>query len=73
MKNDAKDIMVLCDTEEEYARLMTDFLKTYRDLPWEIHTYTTVQTLLCEERKTGIAILLGAESAYTEELKALQP
>lgn len=73
MKNDVKDILVLCDTEEEYARLMTDFLKIHKDLPWEIHTYTTPETLLWEERKTEIAILLVAESAYTEELKTLQP
>ena len=73
MRNDTKDILVLCDAEEEYARLMTDFFKTHRDLPWEIHTYTKVETLLWEEHKNEIAILLVAESVYTAELKTLQP
>ncbi len=73
MKNRSKDVLVLCDTEEEYARLMTDFLKLHKELPWEIHTYTTVKMLFQEERKSDIAILLVAESIYTEEMKALQP
>lgn len=73
MKSMTKDILVLCDTEEEYARLMTDFLKTHKELPWEIHTYTAVGALFQEERKTEIAMLVVAESAYTEEMKALQP
>ncbi len=73
MKSRVKDVLVLCDEEEEYAYLMTDFLRMHKDLPWEIRTYTTVNTLLQEEGKTNIAMLLVAESVYTEELKALQP
>lgn len=73
MKNETKDILVLCDTEEEYARLMTDFLKLHKDLPWEIHTYTATKTLMQEERKSNISMLVVAESAYMEEMKALQP
>lgn len=73
MKDVTKDILVLCDREEEYARLMTDFLKSHRELPWEIHTYTRVDLLLQEEANTRIAMLVAAESAYTEELQMLQP
>ena len=73
MRNGTKDILVLCDKEEEYARLMTDFLKAYKELPWEIHTYTTAERLLCEERKTDISILAVAESTYTEEMESLRP
>lgn len=68
-----KDVMVLCDGEEEYARLMTDYLKRHRELPWEIHTYTAVNILLGEEWESHIVLLVVAESAYTEELKRLQP
>lgn len=73
MKNTTKDILVLCDTEEEYARLMTDFLKLHKDLPWEIHTYTAINVLLQEEQKSEISMLVVAESAYMEEMKALHP
>lgn len=73
MKKETKDILVLCDGEEEYAGLMTDFMKQHKNLPWEIRTYTVGSVLLQKERKGQIAMLVVAESAYTEEMKALQP
>lgn len=69
----AKDILILCDTEEEYARLMTDYLNSHKDLPWEIHTYTTTEMLMREECKGKASMLVVAESAYTEEMKAIKP
>lgn len=66
------NILVLCDPEEEYAQLMTDFLKEHKELPWQIHTYTDVEGLWREEKKTPISMLVIAESAYSEELKNLQ-
>ena len=71
-KTDGK-VMALCDTEEEYARLMTEFLKRHKDLPWELHTYTSVGELLAEEQSCAVSMLVVAESAYTEELQKLQP
>lgn len=65
-------LFVLCDREEEYAYLMTEFLKRHKELPWEIHTYTDREQLLKEE-KEEIALLVIAESVYTEELKRLRP
>ncbi len=65
--------MVLCDTEEEYAQLMTDFLRKNKELPWEIHTYTSTDTLLKSEKKDTITLLVVAESAYSEEIRTLQP
>lgn len=65
-------ILVLCDTEEEYAQLMTDFLQKQKDLPWELRTYTDVQELL----RTGLekeSLLVVAESAYTEDFLQLSP
>lgn len=73
MKDVTKDILVLFDAEEEYARLMTDFLKSHRELPWEIHTYTREDLLFQEETNTQIAMLVAAESVYSEELQNLQP
>lgn len=61
-------IMALCDTEEEYAQLMTEFLKKNRELPWKIHTYTNVQELVREE-KADLELLVVSESAYSEELQ----
>lgn len=73
MKKETKDILVLCDTEEEYAWLMTDYLKLHKELPWEIHTYTATTMLMQQEKKTDITMLVVAESAYVEEMKSLKP
>ena len=73
MKASDRNVMALCDTEEEYARLMTEFLRRHRDLPWELHTYTSVEELLERERHCPVAMLVVAESAYTEEMQKLQP
>lgn len=72
MKQETKEILVLCDGENEYAGRMTDFLKMHKGLPWEIHTYTAVDMLLQKEKKSEIAVLAVAESSYTEEMKRLQ-
>ena len=72
MKGKAKGVMALCDTEEEYAQQMTEFLKKHKNLPWELHTYTRVDELLREEKGT-VSMLVVAESAYRDELRALMP
>lgn len=64
-------IMVLCDTEEEYAQLMTEFLKKSREIPWKIHTYTSVQELVKEE-KNNLELLVVSESAYSEDLREIK-
>ena len=63
--------MVLCDTEDEYAQLMTEFLRKNRDLPWKIHTYTNIQELVKEE-KNSPELLVVSESAYCEELQKIE-
>lgn len=65
-------IMVLFDTEEEYAQLMTDFLNRQRDLPWVLHTYTNGEDLAGEE-KGGIDLLVVSETAYCPKVQELAP
>lgn len=65
-------VMVLFDTEEEYAQLMTDFLNRHRDLPWELHTYTNGEDLAREE-EGGIDVLAVAETAYCPKVQELSP
>lgn len=71
MKEEEK-LLVLCDDEEEYARLLTDFLQKQRDLPWRIHTYTGIDELMRSE-KEPVMLLAVSESVYSEALQALQP
>ncbi len=63
--------MVLCDTEEEYAQHMTEFIKSHRDVPWEVYTYTDVDKLADFIGKEAVDLLVVAERAYTEEVRKL--
>ena len=63
--------MVLCDSEEEYAQLMTEFLKKHKELPWKIRTYTSVDDLLHTE-KAAVGLLVVSETAYSEDLQSIQ-
>lgn len=65
--------LVLYDREEEYAQLMTDFLKKHKEIPWQIRTYTDSEQLLREEKRGTVTMLVVAESAYSEEIKMLEP
>lgn len=69
---EAGKVVALCDPEEEYAQLMTEFLNKHKGLPWEIHTYTNVEDLLREEEEL-LQMLVVAESAYCQELRTLSP
>lgn len=64
--------LVLCDKEEEYTNLMTEFISNHKELPWNILSYTDSDKLLNGEQQRDIALLLVSESTYTEQLKELK-
>jgi len=64
--------MALCDTEEEYAQLMTEYMRKQKNLPWELHTYTNADTLIDME-KQSVEMLVVAESAFCQGLRELSP
>lgn len=72
MKKSSGKVMALCDSEEEYAQLMTEFMKKRKNLPWELHTYTNVDKLLEAEEKE-LDMLVAAESVYCPKLRELSP
>lgn len=65
-------ILALYDTEVEYAQLLTEFMKRHKDLPWKVHTYTSIDELLKAE-KAPFELLVVSESAYCEALQTLEP
>lgn len=65
------NVLALCDTEEEYARHMTEYLKGHKEAPWDIRTYTDVKSLRASAEQTPIEILVVAESAYTDEVRSM--
>ena len=69
--NEQESILVLCDREEEYARLMSEFLEKQENLPWSVHTYTDVEKMMEAERRADL--MVGSEGCYREELSGLLP
>jgi hypothetical protein len=63
---------VLCDEEEEYAQLISEFMRRQRHLPWELRTYTRAEELF-ERESGGMALLVVAESAFSDRLRELSP
>lgn len=66
-------VMILCDRDEEYTRLMGEFLRTHREVPWKIHIYNSPEEALGEEWRDGVTILVAAESTYRDQLGSLRP
>lgn len=64
-------ILALCDTEEDYALLMAEFLRGQKDLPYKIITCTNPVHLLECSKNQVIDLLVVAENAYTEEVRKL--
>ena len=71
LKEENGRTLALCDTEEEYAQLMTELLRKNRELPWEIHTYTDAQEMLKQEKSAAMVVV--SESAYCEALQSVCP
>lgn len=65
--------LVLCDTEEEYAQHMTEFLQAHKEIPWEVYAYTDIGDFKksLQRKETEFPFVLIAENAYTEEVRAL--
>lgn len=70
MSRKSQGIMVLCDEEEEYAQLMTEFLRKQRNLPWKLRTYTNAEAMMKQESE-GVDMLVVAESAFSDKMRNL--
>lgn len=73
MKTKEEVVLVLYDHDEEYAQLMTEFIKAHRNLQWKVRTYTELSRLLKEEGGQSITLLVAGEASWCEELRALKP
>ena len=69
--NGMNKILALCDMEEEYAYLMTEYMKKQKDLPWEVRTYTSLEELLRTEQGSFV-LMVVSESLYCAELESLK-
>ena len=60
-------VLALCDAEEEYAGLMTEYMEKQKNLPWHVRTYTDVKKMMEAEREADI--MLVAESVSKSKNK----
>lgn len=67
-----KQLLVLYDSEEEYTRLMGEFLRMHRELPWDVHTYTDADRLLSMECVKSINMLVVSEGDYRRENEKIE-
>ena len=55
-------VLALCDGEEEYTQLITEYMEKWERLPWVVHAYTDVEKLM--EAEKGVDLLVVSESDY---------
>ena len=73
MREKKEPVLVFCDKEEEYAQLMTEFLRAHKELPLSVHTYTDTEALMCKERENTIDLMVVSERTYEERMASLHP
>lgn len=66
-----KKIMALCDREADYVQYMTEYLKSRKDLPFEIYGYTEPDKLADFGRANRIEMLVAAESVYSGGVRGM--
>lgn len=72
MKEQRKPVLVLYDREEEYAFLLTEYIRKHKELPWDVHTYTVEEELLRVEGDAPIDVMVVSERSYREKLSELR-
>lgn len=67
-----KKIIVLFDSDIEYARLLSDYLRTRKELPFELHTVTSAQHLEALSPEKEILLLMAAEKDMKEAVRKVK-
>ena len=63
--------LVLYDTEEEYAKLMGEYLRTHREAGWDVSVFSDGEELMKNTDAGELSLLLVSEGAYTEDIREL--
>lgn len=68
-----RNILAICDPEQEYAYRLMDALGSRSDFPFEILAFTSADRLYGALRERPVQILLIAQSAFHAEMKTWGP
>ena len=67
-----RNIFAICDLEKEYAMNFMQFLNQKKSIPFEIHAFTSVETLVDFASKEFIELLLVSDRAMCPEIRTLK-
>lgn len=65
-----RNVLAICDPEQEYAYRLMDALSRREDFPFEIHTFTSEEKLYGALTQLSVQILLIAQSAFHADMKS---
>ncbi|MDO4292298.1 MAG: hypothetical protein Q4C65_03605 [Eubacteriales bacterium] len=65
-----RDVLAICDPEQEYAYRLVDALGSRSDFPFEILAFTSVDKLYGSLAEKPVQILLIAQPAFREEMRS---
>lgn len=66
-----KQVFAVCDPEEEYTRNFVDYLSRKKNIPFDIHAFTSAQMLLAYAKENRIELLLISPEAMCGEIREL--
>ena len=62
-----KSVFAVCDTEMEYARNFMEYLNQKRNIPFEVHAFSSAEMFLEFAKNNETEILLISDKAMKEE------
>ena len=64
-----KSVFAVCDTEMEYARNFMEYLNQKRNIPFEVHAFSSAEMFLEFAKNNETEILLISDKAMKEEIR----
>lgn len=68
-----KNVLAICDSEQEYAYRLMDALSNRADFPFEMLTFTSKEKLYESLQRRPVQVLLVARPDFSEEMKEWAP
>ncbi len=68
----SKNILAICDKEEEYVYRFQEYLNRKKVFPFQVQVFTRVDQLYLYSEKNKIDILIISESIYTEKIERME-
>lgn len=68
-----KNVLAICDSEQEYAYRLMDALSSRADFPFEMLTFTSREKLYESLQRQPVQVLLVAQPDFSDEMKDWAP